>query len=34
MFQQIHRDAISVVVGIVVLAMLIAELLLTVNPIR
>jgi len=34
MFQRIHRDVYSVIIGVVVLAGLITWLLVTVNPIR
>jgi hypothetical protein len=34
MFQRIHRDTYSVLVGVIVLAGIITWLLITVNPIR
>ncbi len=34
MFQRIHRDVYSVIIGIVILAGLVALMLVTVNPIR
>jgi hypothetical protein len=34
MFQRIHRDVYSVIIGIVILAGLIALMLITLNPIR
>lgn len=33
-FQRIHRDVYSVIIGVLILAGLIAWLLITVNPIR
>jgi hypothetical protein len=34
MFQRIHRDAYTVVIGILILAGLIAVMLITLNPVR
>jgi hypothetical protein len=34
MFQRIHRDVYSVIIGVIVLAGLITWLIITVNPIR
>ncbi len=34
MFQRIHRDVYSVIIGMVILAGLIALMLITLNPIR
>jgi hypothetical protein len=34
MFQRIHRDVYSVIIGIVILAGLVALMLITLNPIR
>jgi hypothetical protein len=34
MFQRIHRDVSSVIIGMVILAGLIALMLITLNPIR
>ena len=34
MFQRIHRDTYSVIIGVLFLAAVIAVLLLTLNPIR
>jgi len=34
MFQRIHRDVYSVIIGILILAGLVALMLITLNPIR
>jgi hypothetical protein len=34
MFQRIHRDVFSVIIGIVILAGLVALMLITLNPVR
>ena len=34
MFERIHRDAVTILLGVIVLAGIVAVLLITLNPVR